>query len=153
MLAVTHTFTGALIAVSVKEPALALPLALASHFVMDLLPHYGLPGDIAENRRLRSHRLIINTESSIAGLSLIVLPILLRDSVHPLITFGCMFLAVLPDLVWLAKFTIYKLTGKLPAYGRFSVVHKKMQWAEMRVGIIFDLAWLVAVSILISLSV
>jgi hypothetical protein len=39
MRAVNHGLTGAAIAVVVKQPALAIPLAFASHFVCDAIPH------------------------------------------------------------------------------------------------------------------
>ncbi|MFZ1324307.1 MAG: hypothetical protein WAQ57_04090 [Candidatus Saccharimonadales bacterium] len=38
---VNHAAAGAGIALAVRQPLLALPLALASHFVLDALPHYG----------------------------------------------------------------------------------------------------------------
>jgi hypothetical protein len=41
MQAINHTVFGSLIATTISEPAIALPLALASHFLMDAIPHYG----------------------------------------------------------------------------------------------------------------
>lgn len=40
MLELPHTVVGAAIATKVGNPALSLPLALASHFALDLLPHW-----------------------------------------------------------------------------------------------------------------
>jgi hypothetical protein len=37
-----HGMTGAAIALAVKQPALAVPLAFLSHFVTDMIPHFGL---------------------------------------------------------------------------------------------------------------
>lgn len=39
-----HMMAGSLIALSIKNPLLAVPLAYASHFAMDAIPHYGYPG-------------------------------------------------------------------------------------------------------------
>ncbi len=36
-----HAVTGALIAGAVGNPFLAIPLAFASHFVLDAIPHFG----------------------------------------------------------------------------------------------------------------
>lgn len=44
MTVVSHAALGAVIAMTLKEPALVLPLALASHYVLDALPHFGYPG-------------------------------------------------------------------------------------------------------------
>ncbi len=40
MLEFEHALTGATIAYLIPHPAVALPLAFASHFVVDLLPHW-----------------------------------------------------------------------------------------------------------------
>ena len=40
MLELPHTIIGATIALKVGNPALALPLALASHFIVDMIPHW-----------------------------------------------------------------------------------------------------------------
>lgn len=40
MLELPHAVIGATIAAKVGNPALALPLALASHFVLDMVPHW-----------------------------------------------------------------------------------------------------------------
>ena len=40
MVEVTHVLVGVAIATNTANPALALPLAFASHFVLDMLPHW-----------------------------------------------------------------------------------------------------------------
>lgn len=40
MIELPHTIVGAAIAIKIGNPALALPLALTSHFVLDLVPHW-----------------------------------------------------------------------------------------------------------------
>ena len=40
MIELPHAVVGAAIAAKVGNPALSLPLALASHFVLDLVPHW-----------------------------------------------------------------------------------------------------------------
>ena len=42
MTATNHVATGVLIAVVVPDPWVALPLAFASHFVCDALPHFDM---------------------------------------------------------------------------------------------------------------
>jgi hypothetical protein len=42
MLLVSHTIIGVAIAVVIKQPLLAFPLAFLSHFLLDLIPHWDL---------------------------------------------------------------------------------------------------------------
>jgi hypothetical protein len=37
-----HGMAGAVIALTVKQPVLAVPLAFLSHFATDMIPHFGL---------------------------------------------------------------------------------------------------------------
>ena len=60
-----HMVTGAVIALVVKQPALALPLAFLSHFVLDALPHYGERGE--EQMFSRLTRAVIVTDLVVAG--------------------------------------------------------------------------------------
>lgn len=43
MLATTHVIAGAAIAVTLKNPTLIIPAALASHLVLDAIPHWNFP--------------------------------------------------------------------------------------------------------------
>lgn len=44
MTATNHALTGAAIGLLVGEPLIAVPAAIASHFICDALPHYGRVG-------------------------------------------------------------------------------------------------------------
>ena len=102
MLELPHTLVGAAIATAIPNPYIALPLALASHFATDYLPHW----NPHINTELKNHgaistksRLIILLDSGFALMfgTLIAaryLPDLSRFSV---IFFAC-FLAVVPDV-------------------------------------------------------
>lgn len=55
MTATSHAVLGTLIAAKVNNPALAIPLALASHVLADMIPHW----DIATNgRQKKNNRLL-----------------------------------------------------------------------------------------------
>ncbi|MBI4079257.1 MAG: hypothetical protein HY429_03085 [Candidatus Levybacteria bacterium] len=56
MTATAHALIGTVIAAKVQNPYLAVPLALASHFVADLIPHW----DIATNKRKKSKGRMFN---------------------------------------------------------------------------------------------
>lgn len=52
MTATSHSIIGTVIAAKIGNPALAIPLAVASHIVMDLVPHW----DTATNRNEKSRK-------------------------------------------------------------------------------------------------
>ena len=41
MLVTNHVLSGAVVGAAVRRPALALPLGIGSHFVLDAVPHWG----------------------------------------------------------------------------------------------------------------
>lgn len=41
MRAINHTITGATIGALIQNPVIALPIALISHLVLDIIPHSG----------------------------------------------------------------------------------------------------------------
>lgn len=94
-MATAHTLVAGAIAAKIGNPALALPLAFASHFVLDSIPHW----DFGTNWRTRTKFAtgmfaIIDT---IVGLSLAW--VLYAHKVPPLLLGSCLILSVIPD--WL----------------------------------------------------
>lgn len=103
MLELAHALTGGLIAYEIGNPVLSLPLALLSHFAIDLLPHWN-PHLSTEKKRLGfiSHKttffvLIDCLIGLTLGLSLAFKA--LPDTRRMLFIIAGCFLAVLPDLV------------------------------------------------------
>lgn len=103
MLEFAHALTGGVIAYKIGNPALSLPLAFVSHFVLDLLPHWN-PHLSAEKKKCgfiskKTFFLVIIDcfIGLILGLSLAfrVLPDIQRTII---IIIGCFF-GILPDLV------------------------------------------------------
>ena len=132
--------TGAVIALVVKQPLLAVPLAFASHFVLDALPHYGVPQDRRHEYRSFKRILIVDALCTIVlGITMIVLT-------HSWLVLGCMVAALSPDTVWGFKLLLDKQRGKkftLPT-DPFSRFHKNIQWGERHWGWIIELIWAVA---------
>ncbi len=98
MTATAHSLIGAAIVTKIPDPAISLPLAFLSHFVMDKIPHW----DIMTNHPKSPKRIVI--ESAIDVLLGFVLSILIFGF-NPLILCAA-FLAQLPD--WLEiPYTIF----------------------------------------------
>ena len=103
MLELAHALTGGVIAYQIKNPAVSLPLALASHFMIDLLPHWN-PHLAKEKKRfgfVSKKTTFLVVVDSLIGLTL---GLFLAFRVLPdtkrmfLVIAGC-FLAILPDLI------------------------------------------------------
>lgn len=134
MTATNHALTGAAIAMVVRQPALALPLALVAHFVMDIIPHSDL--NIKE----------ITADVLFGVLLIISLALFLSGTFSVWLMLACAFLCASPDLVWGWRY--YKLRDKdkiiLEPMSSFSRWHQKIQWSESRPGIYVEVVWFVA---------
>lgn len=136
MIAANHVLTGALIGAVVKEPALALPLALASHFALDSLPHFGFSS--WEQRKKHKNLLEI-----IVGIDLVMVifvgNLLLGGSVNWLVV-ACAFAAIAPDLVWVYRYIVPERFGRRePARGFWlTEFHRNIQKREFPKGYIIE---------------
>jgi hypothetical protein len=103
MLETPHVLVGAAIASKIGNPALALPLALGSHFILDLVPHWN-PHLYTETQKFgkpsKKSTFIAIIDASLALIlgSLIALKALPNTTQTITILLAC-FLSVLPDLV------------------------------------------------------
>lgn len=103
MLETPHIFVGALIATKVANPMLAVPLALGSHFVLDMLPHW----NPHINREIKTYgsptmksKILILFDSVFGLISgLLIAFSFYPDIVMVLTVLLCCFAAVLPDIV------------------------------------------------------
>lgn len=94
-----HATVGALIVNAIPNPAIGLPLALASHYLLDAIPH----GDLKVGHWMRtSGRHFFLAVALDFGLAVVVISLLLvglHRQPTALIIFGA-FLGMLPDLLW-----------------------------------------------------
>lgn len=110
MIELPHAVVGAAIAVKVSNPALALPLALASHFVLDLIPHWNphLNREIAKYGKITKQTKVILVFDVIASLcaGFYIASTALPDTNRfGVIIVGALF-GVLPDLAEAPYFLI-----------------------------------------------
>ena len=103
MIETPHVVVGAAIAMKVANPALALPLALGSHFVLDKVPHWN-PHLFTETKKFgkpsQRSTFIVAADiitSIIIGISIARLA--LPDTTAFLTVIAACFLSVLPDIV------------------------------------------------------
>ena len=121
-----HLLTGAALAKFLPIPV-AVPVALASHFVLDALPHFGFPS-IEERMR---HLTLFRTVIALDGILSITLSIwLIRNGHYSWLLVG--LVAYSPDLLWIYRFAIEEKFGRVePTRGnRFIRFHIDIQKYE-----------------------
>lgn len=133
MLLTNHTLTGALIALTVNNPVLAAPLATASHFALDSLPHFGIRGMSFKERR----GFMIGFADASVSLAMYITLIALMPQNFVLITAG-MFFAALPDLFYIPDI----LWGKRYDPKVVQRFHHWIQWGERPWGLFVEAVWL-----------
>ena len=147
MTATNHAITGAIIATLIDKPIIALPLALASHFVTDMLPHFGFAGHggYKAGMKRRLQKIVM-----VADLVLFIPFILILLHYHvPFWTYAAAFLALCPDF---HDFLAYFLFGKNNGWNWFSKWAGQIQWCERPWGIIVEIVWYVGgLAILVNL--
>jgi hypothetical protein len=129
MLGFNHTLAGCIIAVITPAPLVPF-VAFASHFLLDMTPHFG-----------RSKRIYPYTKSFIGLLVLdailctfcLFLAIALFPDKWFILAVGAFF-ATLPDFMWLLK-------GRVKQLDRFFAFASKIQWGEHPYGWIFDASY------------
>lgn len=132
MQALNHVAFGSLVALVVKEPAVAIPVALGSHFVMDAIPHYGEDHKAPRFSRRYYGRILVDAQISV----LFAAWILAAHPPHAGLVFICGLVAILPDFLW--PLALY--VKKTSLMWKFFVFHKRIQ-RESRRGIYVEIVW------------
>lgn len=136
MTATNHVIAGALVATYVHNPWVALPVAFASHFVFDAIPHFGIPGTKHDDLKFF---LMLATDMALAASILVALLVLHPANVYLIV--ACGIAAASPDLMWLYYLIIRKGENKhrWPRLVRFhSDIQTERPWL-----ILVELVWFV----------
>ena len=137
-----HAASGALIGKFLPLP-IALPVALGSHFVLDKMPHYGIPH---HHRDSKFFWKLFTTADVIAAFGLGGLAIYF----HRYAMFACGFVACSPDFIWLARVVRTKSFDLSQNEHRFTKWHVRIQnwerpwgiWIELPLSVgMFYLIW------------
>lgn len=126
MTGLNHTLAGGILALTLPPP-IALTLALLSHFVFDMLPHFGQHPKFV---KFTPHLKTLIAADGALSLATMGLIIWLAPNKWFIIGLSC-FLAVLPDLLWIFQ----KLLHTPDWFLRFS---SWIQWGERPYGWIYE---------------
>jgi len=137
MTATNHALFGAVIGASISQPQLAIPLAFASHFLLDAIPHFGLDdfgGHL--NAKKQFHRVLY-----VDALLLACVFILLLLLSAPHLVFICAILAGSADFLWAYRYIVKEHLGKIKPSPKshFSRFHSKIQTSQTLNGIFIEL--------------
>ena len=140
-----HAAMGALVAAAINKPWLSLPAALASHFMVDTIPHW----DYELKGGHKTRQLAAMIDFTLALFLLLILALTVDASRSLIIAGG--ILAILPDAMWAAYRNVEfpKSFPRNTLIGRFRGWHQKIQWSETSWGKYVEIGWLVLVLILI----
>lgn len=136
-----HGLTGAAIALIIKNPAAAVPLAFLSHFLTDTLPHWDY-GTGRKNGKAGSNKFnqVLAADFTLSIILMAVLGLLFPT--HKWLIWACMIAAASPDLAW--SYYYYLKRGR-KQYGMVSRFHDAVQWSETSRGIYIELAWFIII--------
>lgn len=103
MLETPHVIVGAAIATKVVHPALAIPLALGSHFLLEKIPHWN-PHLNTETEKYgkptrRSTKIVILDTTLALAAGFFIASRVLPDAGHAVTILAACFAAALPDIV------------------------------------------------------
>jgi len=141
MTATNHALTGAAIGLLVGEPLIAVPAAIASHFICDALPHYGRVGPDSKTIGSKGFRNYLLSDAALCFVLVAILAVLQPQ--NWLLAAVCAFLATAPDFGWINKFR--KARQNKPWrpnwYSRFAC---DIQWFQRPIGWTVEAIWAVA---------
>ena len=145
MTAPNHALTGALIGLTVANPLLALPAAFLSHFVLDVIPHYDVPGETHEQRMASKQFLIVQIVLGAVLCFALVVLLAVAQPKHWILAAFCAFIATTPDMLFIPRFVSVKKTGhdNLGTFW-FWRFHNAIQWFQKPIGAIVEVIWFVS---------
>ncbi len=150
MTVTNHALTGATIGLVVANPMVALPVAVLSHFVLDIIPHFGLDDDIPEFLRSRGFTIFLISDAVLCVLLVGMLALVRPD--NWLLASICAFLATSPDLLWINQY-LKARQHKLWKPGLLSRFSIWSQWFQRPIGAAVEVAWFMAAITLLAVVI
>ena len=136
MTGTNHALTGAMIGFSIGNPILVVPVAFASHFVLDTMPHFGEKF----GQRKKLSKFVWALDAMLLSLFLSYLLI----SSQWILLLGAV-LAISPDFAWIYRFAVIEKLGSLPPTptNKFNRWHASIQKLETKPGLLVEIVWAV----------
>lgn len=146
MTATNHALTGSVIGLVIGEPLLAIPAAIASHFVCDALPHFKPDKPEGELLKSKGFRNYLVAEAGVCFL--IVMALAVFQPLHWVLAAICAFAAAAPDLLSINKYLKIR-SGKPWHPGRYARFADGIQWFSRPIGGVVEVAWFIGAIVLL----
>ncbi len=141
MRAINHALTGAVIGFGIGNPV-AIPIAFASHFILDSLPHYGdRTRSEIEVHNSTEFKVLLIVDTVLCGLLVLILGLNGADNWQ--LAAMCAFAGASPDLLSIPRFKRSITEKKKYTGNAFQRFHKKIQWGEKPWGKYIEIFWLI----------
>lgn len=131
MTATNHALTGAILGAFLPLPV-AIPTAFASHFVLDALPHYGIPHEL-KNLSLKYKRIVLS--DTVIASSLAVIAAWFQKWNMEIAAWA----AYSPDITWVVYYFRHDKDLHFKPTNRFMLFHRSIQICERPWGIVVEL--------------
>ncbi len=131
MTGTNHALTGALIGGVIASPIIALPVAFASHFLLDALPHYG--------EKAGQRKKLFKTVVAVDGI-LLFTGVIIAITSQQLLPALSAIAAISPDFFWIYRYIFKEKWGTLDAGPKhpFNAWHANIQRYERRWGLLVE---------------
>ncbi len=137
MTATNHAVTGAIIGLTVANPVAAVVAALLSHFILDMIPHFGSDEDFISTMKFRV-MLVVDALLCVA----LVIFLAWQQPSHWLLAAICAFVATSPDFLWIPMFRAAN-QGKEYVLKGFYKFASDIQWFARPIGGFVEAIWLI----------
>lgn len=127
---------GAVIALFISRPEIAVPLAFLSHFAADAIPHWDY-GTSLKNGKAGSKTFnnILKADFALALACMVILGFLFPA--QRWLIWACMAVSAAPDAAWY----YYYYVNKAKKYDWLSRFHDWTEWSETPKGLYYEAAW------------
>lgn len=146
MTATNHALTGTAIGLLVGQPLIAIPAAIASHFVCDALPHFGRTMPDTKVLKSNGFRTYLIAEAAICFSIVVCLAVFQPQ--HWLVAAFCAFFAASPDLLWINRY-LKARAGKKWRRSRYAKFAGNIQWFQRPIGAAVEVAWFASALLII----
>ncbi len=137
MTAPNHAITGAIIGLIIANPVIAIPIALASHFICDAIPHYS-PKKNEKLLQTKTFAYFLIIQALLCFI--LVLGIFLQKPTNYINSIICAFAATSPDFLWLRKYILINRHKKFVPSSLEKYL-SEIQWFEKPIGAYSELFW------------
>lgn len=142
MTGLNHALVGSLLATAMPLP-LAIPAAFVSHFCLDALPHFGIPGVSRDTVRPWGFVLAFDT-----ALTVSLMVYLVAFNRWDMVL--CAIVAISPDVVWLKKLVRNQTLDFLKDSNWLTRFHHLIQRYELRWGLLVEVPLAAALFIVLA---